>query len=102
MQSVNTIKANATFRHSIQLLKKSNYVYNFCYGQLYFQFNYLNVGGNDNIRPTIKSVLFMESVVVVLYDPELLSWYSVSGINAAGNSFLIISSFLHGELLAFV
>lgn len=63
---------------------------------------YLIFGGRESIRAVIRSVLFIDNVVVVLYDPELLSWYSCSVTTAVGTSFLIISIFLLAEFLALV
>lgn len=67
----------------------------------YFK-TYLIFGGSESIRAVIRSVLFIDNVVVVLYDPELLSWYSCSVTTAVGTSFLIISNFLLAEFLALV
>lgn len=63
--------------------------------------NYLIVGGIDNNLLPIKSVLFIDSVVVVLYDPELLSWYSGSIVTAAGISVLDKSFFFNEFVLTF-
>lgn len=63
--------------------------------------NYLIVGGIDNNLLPIKSDLFIDSVVVVLYDPELLSWYSGSMVTAAGISVLDKSFFFNEFVLTF-
>lgn len=60
---------------------------------------YLIVGGMDSNLPPIKSVLFIESVVVVLYDPELLSWYSGSGTVTATGISVLDKSFFFKELV---
>lgn len=60
---------------------------------------HLIVGGIDSNLLPMKSVLFIESVVVVLYDPELLSWYSGSTVIAAGISVLDKSFFFREFVL---
>lgn len=62
---------------------------------------YRIAGGNDSILPPIISFLLMDSVVVVLYEPELLSWYSASAVTATGIS-LFESSFFFNEFVLIV
>lgn len=62
---------------------------------------YLIVGGIDSNLLAIKSVLFIDNVVVVLYDPELLSWYSGSTVTATGTSVLDKSFFFSEFVLTF-
>lgn len=54
--------------------------------------SYLMVGGIEIVLPPIKSVFCIESVVVVLYEPELLSWYSCSAISVVGISISVSTS----------
>lgn len=60
------------------------------------------VDGIDSILLANKSVLFIDSVVVVLYEPELLSWYSCSVKIAAGISTFIVSFFFSEFVFDFV
>lgn len=57
-------------------------------------------GGSESNFPPTSSFLLMDSVVVVLYEPELLSWYSASAVTAAGIS-LFDSSFFFNEFVLF-
>lgn len=79
-----------TFLHTVQSIEHSIKIYHSIY---------LIVGGIDSILLPIKSVLFIDNVVVVLYEPEWLSWYSGSAATMVGCISVFDKSFFFSEFV---